>query len=396
MIDHARTAQARPRIALAHDWLCTYRGGEAVLERIARIAGETGEIDRLYTMFDEGRSLAPATDAVQREVSSLRRLPPAARRWVLPLYPAAVGELSRRLARRQAVAPIDLLVSTSSAAIKGMRAPRGVPHLCYCHAPARYIWSVRDEYSQGRGPGAVLRRGGLWAAAPWFKRWDRASSANVTRFLAPSSHTARQIERFYGRVARVVHPPVRTDFFTPGQGGREDFWLFVGALEPYKRADLAIEGAAIAGARLKIAGAGSMAESLRRLGAGHVEFLGRVSDEELRDLYRRARLLVFPQVEDFGITAVEAQACGCPVVARRAGGALDTVLEGQTGAFFGEATAEGLVEAARNCPGDAPACRANSMRFGTGAFDAAMREEIAGALAGATGAAQGSRAQARA
>ena len=364
--------------ALAHDWLCGYRGGEAVLERIAELCSQAGRVERLYTMFDDGRPLAPTVDAIPHAVSPLRLFPDAARRWLLPLYPGAVGSLSRSLSRRQRTSPIDLLVSTSSAAIKGMRAPAGVPHLCYCHAPARYVWSIRDEYSRGRGVRARVRSAGLAACSGLFRRWDRASAANVTTFLANSSHTAREIERCLGRGAAVVHPPVRTAFFTPDPAvEREGFWLLAGALEPYKRAELGIEAARLAGVPIKIVGSGSMAGDLRQQYAGPgVEFLGRVSDEQLRDLYRRARRFVFPQIEDFGITAVEAQACGCPVVARRAGGALDSVVEGTTGAFFDADSPEGVAEAARACPDDAAACRGNAERFGEGVFDTAMCEQI--------------------
>jgi glycosyltransferase involved in cell wall biosynthesis len=378
MIDTSDTPAPRPRIALAHDWLCGFRGGESVLERIAVVAAELGEVDRLYTMFDDGRALAPAVDALGHEVSSLGRMPAGARRWLLPLYPAAVRQLSRQLARRQKDAPVDLLISSSSAAVKGMRAPAGVPHLCYCHAPARYVWSVRDEYSRGGGAVARLRGSGLAAAAPWYRRWDRASSANVGRFLANSTHTAREIERCFGREARVVFPPVRTRYFTPDASvAREEFWLLAGALEPYKRADLAIAAAAMAGAPLKIAGSGSMEAELRRAHAGAgVEFLGRVPDDELRGLYRRARLLLYPQIEDFGIAAVEAQACGCPVVARRAGGAIDSVVEGRTGAFFDEPSAGSIADAAAACPADAGTCRGNAERFGEDVFDRVMRGEI--------------------
>lgn len=381
MIDAATPSQGPARFALAHDWLCGFRGGEAVLERLAVVAGELGEIDRLYTMFDDGRGLAPAIDALAREVSPLSSLPARLRRWLLPLYPWAVGRLSERLARRQREAPVDLLVSTSSAAIKGMRPPRGVPHVCYCHAPARYVWSVRGEYARGGGLGGRARGLGLAAAGPWYRRWDRASAAHVTAFVANSSHTAREIGRCFGREAAVVHPPVRTGFFTPAPVEREGFWLFAGALEPYKRVDLAIAGAAAAGAPLKIVGGGSMEGGLRRVRRAGVEVLGRVSDESLRDLYRRARLLVFPQIEDFGIAAVEAQACGCPVVARRAGGALDSVVEGETGVFFDAPEGASIARAADACPADARACRENAERFSVARFDGAMREQIVRALA---------------
>ena len=360
-----------PRFALAHDWLCGYRGGEAVLERIAALADELGEIDRLYTMFDDGRPLAPVTDSLSRCVSPLGGLPGTWRRWLLPAYPWAVRSLSRRLASRQHRARVAIVISTSSAAIKGLRAPPGVPHLCYCHAPARYVWSVPTEYQGGKRPTDHLRRIGLAAFGGAFKRWDRSTAANVTTFLANSSHTAAEIQRCFGREAEVVFPPVRTAFFSPNPDVvREDFWLFAGALEPYKRAELAAKAATLAGARLVIVGNGSMESTLR----------GRVSDEELRDLYRRARLLVFPQIEDFGITAVEAQACGCPVVARELGGALDTVVSGTTGAFFTEATPAAIAEAAARCPNNPGACRTNAERFAEPAFKNAMRLHINAAL----------------
>lgn len=369
---------ARPRFALAHDWLCGYRGGEAVLERITALAEDMGEVDRLYTMFDDGKPLAPATDALEHCASGLNALPGGWRRWLLPAYPLAVWSLSRRLRAQQKNSPVDIVVSTSSAAIKGLRPPPGVPHLCYCHAPARYVWSVRSEYDGGGRLSDRLRAIGLAAFGGAFKAWDRATAANVSTFLANSSHTAAEIHRCFGRRAEVVFPPVRTEFFTPDpRVPREDFWLFAGALEPYKRADLAAEAALHAGARLVIVGTGSTEESLRQhYEPKGVEIRGRVTDEQLRDLYRRARLLVFPQIEDFGITAVEAQACGCPVVARDLGGALDTVVPGQTGVFFAETTPEAIALAAEACPADALACRTNAERFTEAVFDAQMRRHI--------------------
>ncbi|MBK7403948.1 MAG: glycosyltransferase [Phycisphaerales bacterium] len=392
MID-GRPRDPRPRIALAHDWLCGYRGGEAVLERIVTVASQIGDVDHLYAMFDDGRPVAPAIDRIDREVSSLAEFPEAARRWLLPAYPAAVAELGAKLAARHAESPIDLLVSTSSAAIKGLEAPEGVPHLCYCHAPARYVWSIGAEYAAGRGPGARVRRLGLSAFGPAFRRWDRRTAANVTAFIANSTQTAEQIRRCFGRDAEIVHPPVRTlKFTTDEEVAREDFWLFVGALEPYKRVDLAIEAAGRAGILLKVAGHGSLlADVRRRVGSSLVEVLGRVSDDALLDLYRRARLLIFPQIEDFGITAVEAQACGCPVVARRAGGALDTVLEGQTGAFFNAPDPDAVVAAARECPEGGPPCRANAERFSEAKFDARMAAHMLDALADGGASAHGRR-----
>ncbi|MBX3405549.1 MAG: glycosyltransferase [Phycisphaeraceae bacterium] len=391
-----------PRIALAHDWLCGFRGGEAVLDRIAQLIAREfphSPPPRLYIMTDDRRPLSPAIDALPKARSFLSRIPGGntrLRRWLLPLYPRAVDGLSRQLAADHAREPIDLLISTSSAAIKGLCPPTGVPHLCYCHSPARYIWSQSAQYSGGlRGIGLRLARNG-------FQSWDRATAANVTQFVANSTHTAREIARCYQREAVVIHPPVRTDFFTPDPSvPREDFWLCIGALEPYKRFDLAIDAAAIAGARLVIAGGGSHEGTLRARAAhaastssrrARIEFAGRVNNEQLRDLYRRASVLLFPQIEDFGIVAVEAQACGLPVAATAGGGALDSVVDGQTGALVRDATPQGLADAASDVARHARAdgswhdrCRANAERFAERVFDGAMLAQIRRLLPGSAG-----------
>lgn len=336
-------------------------------------------------MFDDGRPVGTAIDPLPRIRSTLGSIPGATRlrRWLLPFYPQAVADLSRRLAREHARTPIALLISSSSAAIKGLRAPPGVPHLCYCHSPARYVWARRDDYT---GDGS-LRALGLRLCSERFRQWDRRSADHVTVFVANSRHIAGQIRHCYGRPAHVVHPPVRTDFFTPDPSTpREDFWLVVSALEPYKRIDLALDAARVARARLVIAGDGSLRRTLSRRAGPGVEWLGRVSDERLRNLYRRARLLLFPQIEDFGIVAVEAQACGLPVVARAAGGALDSVNPGVTGVFFDAPDAEAIVAAARACPDPAEpavarACREHALAFSEPAFDRRLSSLIDEVLA---------------
>lgn len=382
------------RIALAHDWLVGMRGGERVLEAIAIALAPHHSITSLYTMFDDHRPLSPHLDALPKHTSPIGRLPaaPRLRRWLLPLYPAAVAALSRRLARDHAREPIDLLISTSSAAVKGLRAPPGVPHLCYCHTPARYLWSQAEQYAGGlRGLGLRLLRAPL-------QNWDGRTASHVTRFLANSTHTQIEITRCYNRPSEILFPPVRTDYFTPADAPAADaFWLAVGALESYKRFDAAIEAACIAGARLLIVGTGSDEPRLRRLAAPHVTFLGRVGDDRLRDLYRAARLLIFPQVEDFGIVAVEAQACGCPILARAAGGALDTVIDGKTGAHFHWKPAhdsvaphlasderlllDALARVPQRCEATTAACRRNAERFSREAFAAGLLRAVAGAVA---------------
>ena len=356
------------RVVLAHDWLVGLRGGERVLDRLCRLFGPTD----LYTLVDDGRPLTDAISACRVITSPLQRFPGAAGRWrrhYLPLMPWAVGRLR--------VAACDLVISTSSAVMKSIRPPPGAAHLCYCHAPARYVWSQGAAY--GTGAGARVRRLGLAAVRRPFRRWDRRTADRVTRFVANSAHTARQIARCYGREAHVVHPPVRTEWFTPDAAvAREDWLLVVAALEPYKRTDLVVEAARAAKRRLKVAGGGTQLEALRARGGAGVEFLGEVDDRALRDLYRRASALVFPQVEDFGLVAVEAQATGCPVVALAAGGALETVTD-ETGVFFVQQTVEGLLEALRaleEAPADPVACRANAQRFSADQFDAAILAQV--------------------
>jgi glycosyltransferase involved in cell wall biosynthesis len=333
-------------------------------------------------LVDDGRSHGSAIDACPRHCSPLQRIPGGRgrlRRHLLPLMPWAVERLRPR--------PCRLLLSTSSAVMKSIRLPAGAVHVCYCHSPARYAWDQADDYAVGQG--GRVRRAGLAAIGPWFRRWDRRTADRVHQFVANSRHTADRIRRCYGREAIVVCPPARTDFFTPGATPREPWFLVVAALEPYKRTDLVIEAAERLGVPLRIAGSGSQHDALAARAAiargrgVDVQMLGRVDDEELRELYRRARGLVFPQVEDFGIVPVEAMACGCPVVAVGAGGVLDTVDE-TVGVLVAEQSADaighGMSRLIEATP-DPATCRRRAEGFSGAVFDAAMDAVIATALA---------------
>ncbi|MEQ9096635.1 MAG: glycosyltransferase [Phycisphaerales bacterium] len=348
------------------------RGGERVLHHIARVAGRLGHVEAILTMFDDGRPLTPELDALPRQVSTFGSLPGAlaARRWMLPLYPSGVGQLTDRLAAMHRRRPIDLLVSTSSAAIKGLCPPPGVPHVCYCHSPARYLWSQADQY------GGRLQRLGLRMFGGSLRAWDRSTADHVSTFIANSTHVAGLIERAYGRESTVIHPPARTDYFTPGEELRGEHWLSVGAIEPYKRFDTAIEAAKLAGAELRIVGDGSVRGELERSAPSNVSFMGRLSDEALRHEMRTAAVLLFPQVEDFGITAVEAQACGLPIAARGEGGALDIVQDGATGVLC-DGSASAMAEAAKRASAcGSRACVENAQRFSEDRFEAAIEAEL--------------------
>jgi glycosyltransferase involved in cell wall biosynthesis len=225
----------------------------------------------------------------------------------------------------------------------------------------------------------------LTAIAPWLRRFDRRTSSGVDLFIANSRNVKERIRRAYAADAVVVPPPVDTDFFTPDFNSQPgDFYLVVSSLEPYKRIDLAIDALGRSGKRLLVAGDGTLAQQLRRSARPSVEFLGRVSDERLRDLFRHSKALIFPGVEDFGIVPVEAQACGKPVICYARGGALETVIDGTTGIYFHEQTQQVLLDAVERCEStewDARTIRAQSLRFTRSLFHIRMKailREVAG------------------
>lgn len=311
------------------------RGGEKVLEAIAGLFPDAP----IYTLFHLPGSVSEALESHPIHTSFLQRAPflGGHYRRYLPLFPLAVEDLD--------VTGYEVVISTSHCVAKGVVRAAGAVHLCYCHTPMRYVWDQRPAYfPRKRGPVDWLRQRVLDALA----RWDVATAGRVDRYLANSSFVAGRIERYYGRAAEVLPPPVDVDFFTPAgpadgagnDGGERPFVLAVAALAPYKRLDLAIAACRELGVELRIVGTGPEQDRLRALGGADVRLLGRVSPDELRSLYRHAICFVQPGVEDFGIAAVEALACGLPVVARGAGGVRDIVRPEREGVLYdGEETA---------------------------------------------------------
>jgi glycosyltransferase involved in cell wall biosynthesis len=321
------------RVALVHDWLTGMRGGEKVLVSLCRLFPEA----TIFTLLHVRGSVAPEIEAHEIRTTFIQRLPGVARRYrsYLPLFPAAASSID--------LTGFDLVVSSSHCVAKGVRVPTGALHVCYCHTPMRYVWDRQAEYFDPARIGRV-RAGAIGVAAEGLRAWDVATANRVHRYVANSAYVAGRIRRYYDRPAEVIPPPVDTDFFTPaGDGpGPGAYDLVVSALAPYKRLDLVLEAYRGLGRPLKIVGSGPEEKHLRAIAPGEAEFLGRVDDVALRDLYRGARVVLMPGIEDFGIVPLEAMACGRPAIVFAEGGGPESVVEGVTGLWFREPTATAL------------------------------------------------------
>ena len=294
----------------------------------------------------------------------------------LPLMPAASRSLR--------LDGYDLIVSSESGPIKGIRKPKGARHVCYCHTPMRYLWDMHGEYYRTAGLCGKLA---MSLFTGYLRKEDLRSAESVDRFVANSAFVAERIRRIYGRDSVVVHPPVDVEFFS-GAAGRPrglpfdgGYYLYVGELRDYKRPDLAVKAAARMGRNLVVVGNGKLRNALERDagGRGNVVFAGRTLGESLRSLYAGAKALLFPGIEDFGIVPVEAQAAGTPVVALGKGGALETVRDGETGLFFAEESVEslcGAIEELESRNWSADACRSNASRFAKGRFAEGMTKAV--------------------
>lgn len=337
------------------------RGGERCLEVLCELFPSAP----LYTLLHVPGSVSPAIERRRIVTSFVQTLPRAAARYryYLPAFPLAI--------RRFDLSGYDLVLSMSHCVAKGVRVPPGALHLCYCFSPMRYVWDLADDYF-GPGHGLAARVLGPPLAAG-LRRWDRRT-AGVDRFVAISHHIADRIRRAYDRAADVIYPPVDVRRFEIA-GDADDYYLVVGALVPYKRVDLAIAAAGRLGRRLVVVGSGPEEARLQALAGPTVSFLGWRSDEEIARLYARCRALIFPAVEDFGITPLEAAAAGRPTIALGRGGALETMVpldEGDaapTAVFFAEQTVDALVEAIARFERSETRFDAKALRARAEAFD---------------------------
>jgi glycosyltransferase involved in cell wall biosynthesis len=355
-------------VALVHDYLLVLRGAERTFAAMADIWPHAPVHTLLYDPVGTEQRFAGhpvSASALQRTGAKQGGF-----RKLLPLFPLAV--------ERMALGDPSVVVSSSSAFAHGVRPPEGAVHVCYCHTPFRYAWFERERAMSEVAPAIRPALRGVLAG---IRRWDRNASGRVTRYVANSRHTQRRIQEIYGRKASIVHPPVEVERFRSDEP--DDYFLAVTELVPHKRVELAAEAAADAGRRLKVVGGGPELPRLREKFGERVEFLGRVEDAELVDLYAHARALVLPNVEEFGIAAVEAQAAGRPVIAAAAGGALETVQEGVTGQLVPPGDGRALKRTLRTFdPGhfDADTIQRHARHFSTGSFRERFRQEVRTAM----------------
>ncbi len=324
------------RVAVVHHWFVTRGGGERVAECIASLFPRA----EIFTLVTRPEGLPPSLTARPLHTSFLQRIPLAAshHRHMMPLYPVATESLDLR--------GYDLVISSDSGPVKGVRVGPGAVHVCYCHSPMRYLY---DGYESYRAQMGALTRGLFSAAAGGVRRWDTEAAKRVTHFIANSRYVAERIRRIYGRESEVIPPPIDLSLArtvaAPG-----DHYLCAGRLVGYKRTELMVVACQRLGRRLRIAGAGPEEARLRRLAGPETKFLGELDDDRLWQQYAECRALLFAADEDFGMVPLEAQACGRPVIAYGAGGSLETVRGSgpqPTGIYFGEQTVESLMEGMR-------------------------------------------------
>jgi glycosyltransferase involved in cell wall biosynthesis len=351
------------KLALIHDWLNQIGGAEDVLDHLFRYYPDAP----LYTSIYD-REKMPAhwqqQDIRTLWMDNLPQIYSKHQRY-LPLYPLAWGGLD--------LSEYDVVLSNKSGFCHGVTGD--MLHICYCLAPTRYVWQF-DLYAAREGLAKPIQWG-VQSMLPWMRWWDKRAAEQVDHFIAISTDIQQRIQQYYGRDSVVIYPPVEVkDRFLPADN-HDDYFLSLGRLIPYKRVDLIVQACTRLNLPLKVGGTGRDRERLEAIAGPTVEFLGYVPDEDLPELFARCRAFVFPGFEDFGITPVQAQAAGRPVIAYGAGGAMDTVIPGKTGVHFYEQTVEALMEVLNNFDEsayDSQQIRQHALQFDSSVFE----EQITG------------------
>lgn len=371
--------QKKPKIAIVHDWLTNMGGAEPLVLEVHKLFPDAP----IYTSVYDAEKMQAFKDIDVRTTSLQTKLPEKLR------YKHVLWPTFRAMAFRELdLSEFDIIISSSSAEAKAVRKTRpGQIHIAYIHTPIRYYWSHYEEFRKEFNFGALTPL--IRPFIPYFvkkmRKLDLESVKDIDVFIANSTVTQQRIKEYYGKPSTIIYPPVEVAKFVPPPKGERSGYVVWGRHVPYKRFDLAIEAANQLGAQLTIASTGPDTERLKSIAGPTVKFIGRVSDEELVKLAQSSKAFLFPNEEDFGISAVEALAAGTPVIAYKKGGALDIVQDGETGVFFEEQTVASLVDAMRrfetmktNQPGTfLPATlHRKAKRFDKGLFATKMKKIV--------------------
>ena len=363
----------KSNVALVHDYLNQYGGAERVLEALHDLYPSAP----VYTSVYSPQRMPEHYHDWKIRTSFMQRLPKVEQlhQLYLPLYPVAFEKFD--------LSEYKIVLSSSSAFAKGVITEANALHVCYCHTPMRFAWNYHDYVKREQWARRV--RFVLPLVMTCVRLWDEVTSRRVDAFLANSRVVARRIRKRYGRQATIINPPVNTKLYRPHLDGTHgNYFLVVSRMIPYKRLDIVIDAFTRLNLPLKVVGKGRQEAELRAKAGPNIEFIGQVSDTELKGLYADCRAFIFPGEEDFGITPLEAQASGRPVIAYGAGGALETVVPGVTGEFFREQTVECLADTVSRFNDDEydpRAIRRHAEGFDTEVFKSKVSAFIASCLA---------------
>jgi len=318
------------KIALAHDHLFQFGGAERVLLILSDIYSEAP----IYTLINDRAVTKNFFEQAKIISSGLQKIPGINKifKYFLLQMPRAWEKIN--------LSGYEIVISSSSGFVKGVKTGKNTKHICYCHAPTRYLWDNKEEYIDNLPEGKLLKIF-LPKLLDKLQSWDFSKAQEVDYFIANSQYIADKIKKAYKREALVVHPPVKIDDFRISKN-IGDYYLIVSRLRPYKKVDLAIKAFNNLKLPLKIIGSGSELRRLKKIARSNIEFLGEVSDKVRNEYLAHCKAFIYPQIEDFGISALEAMASGRPVIAYRCGGALETIQEGLSGTYFDEQTWESL------------------------------------------------------
>lgn len=318
------------KIALVHDWLLAKRGGEKVLKELSSLFPEAP----IYTLIYK-KKLADSYFSSRKIITSLcQKFPLITKyyRYLLPIYPILIEQFDLR--------GYDVIISTHHCVAKGVIVPQETTHFSYCFTPMRYIWDQYWQYFPTKRLFHFLTKSLIFN---YLRIWDVISANRVDKFIAISEFVAKRIKKYYGRTAEIIYPPVDIDFFTPSNK-EGNFYLIVSALVPYKNITIAIEAFNELKMPLKIIGSGPEKKKLMKMAKENIEFLGWVDDDRLKENYQKCKALILPCEEDFGMVAVEVQACGRPAIVYEKSGAMETIIPDKTGLYFKNSSKNDIIQ----------------------------------------------------